>query len=85
MGRQVKSSMFRKYSNPQGNHAHCSGFKSHSNIARPQPPPPDFGERQAGMAGSLGVLYIERAVIAAVRAALQGVSPPVQSTTSTVS
>ncbi|KAK0150726.1 Zinc finger MYM-type protein 1 [Merluccius polli] len=36
------------------------------------------------MAGSLGVLDIERAVIAAVRAAVQGVAPPVQST-STVS
>ncbi|KAK0138682.1 hypothetical protein N1851_024773 [Merluccius polli] len=36
------------------------------------------------MAGSLGVLDIERVVIAAVRAALQGVAPPVQST-STVS
>ncbi|XP_059907740.1 uncharacterized protein LOC132457504 isoform X3 [Gadus macrocephalus] len=37
------------------------------------------------MAGSLGVLDIERVVIAAVRAALQGVAPPVQSTSATVS
>ncbi|XP_056462181.1 uncharacterized protein LOC130402093 [Gadus chalcogrammus] len=43
-------------------------------------------QRQAGMAGrSLGVLDIERVVIAAVRAALQGVAPPVQSTSATVS
>ncbi|CAL8356520.1 unnamed protein product [Gadus morhua 'NCC'] len=37
------------------------------------------------MAGSLGFLDIERVVIAAVRAALQGVAPPVQSTSATVS
>ncbi|CAL8317334.1 unnamed protein product [Gadus morhua 'NCC'] len=37
------------------------------------------------MAGSLGVQDIERVVIAAVRAALQGVAPPVQSTYATVS
>ncbi|XP_039664334.1 uncharacterized protein LOC120563900 [Perca fluviatilis] len=37
------------------------------------------------MAGSLGLGDIERAVIAGVRAALHGVPPPVQSTTSTVS
>ncbi|CAL8347016.1 unnamed protein product [Gadus morhua 'NCC'] len=42
-------------------------------------------QSQAGMAGSLGVLDIERVVIAAVRAALQGVAPPVQSTSATVS
>ena len=37
----------------------------------------------AGMAGrSLGVLDIERVVIAAVRAALQGVAPPVHHPTS---
>ena len=42
-------------------------------------------QSQAGMAGSLGVQDIERVVIAAVRAALQGVAPPVQSTTATVS
>ena len=42
-------------------------------------------QSQAGMAGSLGVLDIERMVIAAVWAALQGVAPPVQSTTATVS
>ena len=42
-------------------------------------------QRQAGMSGSLGVLHIERVVIAAVRAALQGVAPPVQSTTAMVS
>ncbi|KAK0138681.1 G2/M phase-specific E3 ubiquitin-protein ligase [Merluccius polli] len=72
--------MFRKYSNPQGNHAHCSDFKSRGNDRTA--PPPSTG--LAGMAGSLGVLDIERVVIAAVRAALQGVAPPVQST-STVS
>ena len=42
-------------------------------------------QSQAGMAGSLGVQDIERVVIAAVRAALQGVAPPVQSTYATVS
>ena len=42
-------------------------------------------QSQAGMAGSLGVQDIERVVIAAVRAALQGVAPPVQSTSATVS
>ena len=42
-------------------------------------------QSQAGMAGSLGVQGIERVVIAAVRAALQGVAPPVQSTSATVS
>ncbi|XP_059905314.1 uncharacterized protein LOC132455468 [Gadus macrocephalus] len=42
-------------------------------------------QSQAGMAGSLGVLDIKRVVIAAVRAALQGVAPPVQSTSATVS
>ena len=42
-------------------------------------------QRKAGMACSLGVLDIERVVIAAVRAALQGVALPVQSTTATVS
>jgi hypothetical protein len=36
------------------------------------------------MAGSLGVLDIERGIIAAVRAAPQGVAAPVQSTTAMV-